>query len=337
MIKNIAIVGAGGFGLAISKLLCSYKKYNLILWSALKEEIDSLKKYKENKQLLPNILINTDEIFLTNNIEDLKNSEIIIFAVASNFTRQVAKKIAPNLKKDAIIINASKGLEEKSFKRLSEVIYEETKLEKIVALSGPSHAEEIAKLMPTTIVAACQNINLAKEVQKILNSSYFRVYVNEDIIGVEIAAALKNIIAIAVGICEGFKLGDNAKAALITRGLAEITRLGLFLGAKKETFSGLSGIGDLIVTCTSLHSRNKKAGFLIGNGMNIKKALKTINKTVEGYFATKIVYELAKKEKISMPIIEQLYEILYEEKDIGSSIKILMNRTAKNENEIIRV
>ena len=291
MIKNIAIVGAGGFGLAISKLLCSYKKYNLILWSALEEEINNLRKYKENKKLLPNILINTDEIFLTNNIEDLKNSEIIIFAVASNFIRQVAKKIAPNLKKDAIIINASKGLEEKSFKRLSEVIYEETKLEKIVALSGPSHAEEIAKLMPTTIVAACQNIDLAKEVQKILNSSYFRVYVNEDIIGVEIAAALKNIIAIAVGICEGFKLGDNAKAALITRGLAEITRLGLFLGAKKETFSGLSGIGDLIVTCTSLHSRNKKAGFLIGNGMNIKKALKTVNKTVEGYFATKIVYE----------------------------------------------
>ena len=337
MIKNIAIVGAGGFGLAISKLLCSYKKFNLVLWSALEEEIYNLKKYKENKQLLPNILIDTDEIFLTNDVKDLKNAEIIIFAVASSFIRQVAKKIAPILKKDAIIINASKGLEEKSFKRLSEVIYEETRLENIVVLSGPSHAEEIAKLMPTTIVAACYNVHLAKKVQEILNSSYFRVYVNEDVVGVEIAAALKNIIALAVGICEGFKLGDNAKAALITRGLAEIAKLGIFLGAKKETFAGLSGIGDLIVTCTSLHSRNKRAGILIGKGTSVEKALKTVNKTVEGYYATKTVYELAKKEKISMPITEELYEILYENKDIGSSIKTLMNRTAKNENEIIWV
>ncbi len=337
MIKNIAIVGAGGFGLAISKLLCSYKKFNLVLWSALEEEIYNLKKYKENKRLLPNILINTDEIFLTNDVKDLKNAEIIIFAVASNFIRQVAKKIAPILKKDVIIVNASKGMEEKSFKRLSEVIYEETKIENIVVLSGPSHAEEIAKLMPTTIVAACQNIHLAKKVQEILNSSYFRVYVNEDVVGVEIAAALKNIIALAVGICEGFKLGDNAKAALITRGLAEIAKLGIFLGAKKETFAGLSGLGDLIVTCTSLHSRNKRAGILIGEGISVEKALKTVNKTVEGYYATKTVYELARKEKISMPITEELYEILYENKDIGSSIKTLMNRTAKNENKIIWV
>lgn len=337
MTKKIAIIGAGGFGLAISKLLCSYKKYNIVLWSALKEEIDDLKKYKENRKLLPNVLINTDEIFLTSDAKNLKDSEIVIFAVASNFVREVAKKIAPNLKKDAIIINASKGLEEKTFKRLSEVIYEETKLEKIVVLSGPSHAEEISKLMLTTIVAASQNIFLAKTVQNILNSPYFRVYVNEDVIGVEIAAALKNIIALAVGVCEGFKLGDNAKAALITRGLAEIKRLGIFLGAKKETFAGLSGIGDLIVTCTSLHSRNKKAGLLIGKGMKVREALKTVNKTVEGYFATKTVYELAKKEKINMPITEQLYKILYEKKEIKSSIEALMNRSAKNENEILFV
>lgn len=333
MKTKIAILGAGSFGTAIAKLICSYEKYDIILWSAVKEEIEEIKKNKENIKYLPNIKIDTEKIILTTDNLLLKNADIVIFAVASKYVRSVAKNISGYIKKDAIIVNVAKGLEQESFKRLSQVIYEETNSKKIVALCGPSHAEEIAKFIPTTIVASCEDLKIAEYVQEILNSSIFRVYVNEDIIGVEIAAALKNIIALAVGICDGLNLGDNTKAALMTRGLFEIARVGVFLGAKEKTFLGLAGIGDLIVTCTSEHSRNKKAGFLIGKGVEVLKALEKVNMVVEGYYATKAAYEFSNINNIYMPITKELYEILYENKDIKNSIKSLMNRKTKHEYE----
>lgn len=333
MKTKIAILGAGSFGTAIAKLICSYEKYDIILWSVVKEEIEEIKKNKENIKYLPNIKIDTEKIILTTDNLLLKNADIIIFAVASKYVRSVAKSISKYIKKDAIIVNVAKGLEQESFKRLSQVIYEETNSKKIVALCGPSHAEEIAKFIPTTIVASCEDLKIAEYIQEILNSSIFRVYVNEDIIGVEIAAALKNIIALAVGICDGLNLGDNTKAALMTRGLFEIARVGVFLGAKEKTFLGLAGIGDLIVTCTSEHSRNKKAGFLIGKGIEISKALEKVNMVVEGYYATKAAYEFSNVNNIYMPITKELYEILYEKKDIKMSIKSLMSRKTKHEYE----
>ncbi len=333
MVKKIGILGAGSFAIAISKLLSSYDDYEIVLWSALEEEISNIKKDKQNVKFLPGIELNLNKVYLTTKIKDLNDLDMIIFAVSSKYVRSVAKKISNNINENTLIVNVAKGLEEKTFKRLSEVIFEETKSENIVVLSGPSHAEEIARFIPTTIVASSKNVVLAEKVQNILNSSFFRVYVNEDVIGVEIAAALKNIIAIAVGICDGLKLGDNPKAALITRGLIEIARFGIFMGAKPTTFAGLSGIGDLIVTCTSLHSRNRKAGFLIGGGLKVEDALKKVNMTVEGYFATKIAYEFSKLKKISMPITEQLYKILYENGSVTNAIESLMNRKAKHEYE----
>ena len=333
MIKKIGILGAGSFGIAIAKMLSSYENYEITLWSAVEKEIYNIKNNEENAKLLPGVKLNLNRIFLSYDVKDLSNLDYFVFAVSSKYVREVVKKVSSKIKKGAILINVAKGLEKETFKRLSEVIFEETKSENIVVLSGPSHAEEIAKFLPTTVVVASKNIYLAEKIQKMLSSSFFRVYVNEDVVGVEIAAALKNIIAIAVGICDGLNLGDNSKAALITRGLVEIARLGVFLGAKPTTFAGLAGVGDLIVTCTSLHSRNKKAGFLIGSGFKIEDALKKVNMTVEGYYATKIAYELSKLKKINMPIVEQLYRILYENEDIKNSIKNLMNREAKHEYE----
>ncbi len=333
MKTKIAILGAGSFGTAIAKLICSYEKYDVILWSAIEEEIEEIKKNKENIKYLPNVKINTEKIFLTTDNLVLKSADIIIFAVASKYVRNVAKNISRYIQKDVIIVNVAKGLEQASFKRLSQVIYEETNSKRIVALCGPSHAEEIARFIPTTIVASCKNLKIAEYIQEILNSNSFRVYVNEDIIGVEIAAALKNIIALAVGICDGLGLGDNTKAALMTRGLFEIARLGVYLGAKEKTFLGLAGIGDLVVTCTSEHSRNKKAGFLIGKGVEISKALEKVNMVVEGYYATKAAYEFSNTSNIYMPITKELYEILYRKKDIKMSIASLMNRKTKHEYE----
>ncbi len=328
---KIAIIGAGSFGTALAKLFSIYDNIKIILWSALIEEIEEIKKNQENKKKLPGIKLDLSKITITSDIKSLNDVDLVIFAVASKYTRQVARKVCLEIDKKAIIISASKGMEEESFKRLSTVIFEETKSKQIAVLSGPSHAEEIAKHIPTAVVVSSSNFEISQKVQKILNSSIFRVYVNNDVIGVEIAATVKNIIAIAAGLCDGLNLGDNAKAVIITRGLVEMKRLGIFLGAKPTTFSGLAGMGDLIATCTSLHSRNKMAGFLIAKGTKPTDALKKINMIVEGYYATKIIYNIAKKENISMPITEQLYKILYEGQEIKKSIDNLMSRSTKNE------
>ncbi|MEG2597138.1 MAG: NAD(P)H-dependent glycerol-3-phosphate dehydrogenase, partial [Oscillospiraceae bacterium] len=239
------------------------------------------------------------------------------------------------LAKDTVVASVAKGLENGTHKRLSEVIEEEIPHHPIVILSGPSHAEEIARGVPTTIVAASKCRNSAEYIQDTLSNKTLRIYVSDDVIGVGLGGALKNIIAVCAGICDGLELGDNAKAALMTRGLAEIARLGVAMGADRETFSGLAGIGDLIVTCTSMHSRNRRTGILIGQGLSPDEAVERVGMTVEGCIATQSAHELAKEKGVSMPIVEQLYDVLYGHKDIKQVISNLMERPKRHENEKI--
>lgn len=328
---KIGILGAGGFGTSLA-VICDQSGHDVTLWSAVKSEIDDIHQHGENKRLLPGIPVNP-QINLTTEISDIATCEIVIFAVASVWVRSIAKTTAPHLKVGAVLVNVAKGFEDGSLKRLSQVIGEEIPDHPFVALSGPSHAEEIARGVPTTIVAASTDQKAAEYVQATLTTKNLRIYVNDDIIGVEFGGGLKNIIALCAGICDGLDLGDNSKAALMTRGIAEISRLGIAMGGKAETFGGLSGIGDLIVTCTSMHSRNRRAGILIGKGMPAQQAIEKIGMTVEGYIATKIGYDLAKKYKVPMPITEQLYHVLYEGKDSYQALVELMGRPMRNESE----
>lgn len=333
MIK-FTVLGAGSFGIALSKLIASNKNFEVTLWSAVENEISELKLNGENVRYLPGIKFLKNEVNLTTNLKDISSSNFVIFAVASPFIRKVARMVSEFLPKNCIIANIAKGLEGESFKRMSQVISEEIKCDDgLVVLSGPSHAEEIAKFIPTTVVAASENLKAAELLQKTLSSAVFRIYVNSDLIGVELGGALKNIIALAVGICDGLGLGSNTKAALMTRGIAEIGRLGVALGAKSQTFAGLSGVGDLIVTCTSLHSRNKRAGILIGKGESVKTALKEIGMVVEGFNATGVAFKLSNKLKVYMPIVSELYKVLYENKDAKDAINVLMKRPVKHEYE----
>lgn len=259
---------------------------------------------------------------------------MIILAVPSFALKEVLEKYGGFIGNGKTIVNVSKGIDEDSLLRLSQIIKKElNKNENIVVLSGPSHAEEVARGMPTTLVAASESLRAAEYVQETLTNPDFRIYTNSDVIGVEIGGALKNIIALATGVCDGLKLGDNTKAALMTRGLTEMARLGVAMGANKDTFAGLSGLGDLIVTCTSMHSRNRRCGILIGEGVPAEEAVKKIGMTVEGYHATKTAYKLAKKFNVEMPITHQCYKILFENRKPMDSIKMLMQRPSNHEGE----
>lgn len=332
--QKIAILGAGGFGTALAKHF-SDKGQQVILWSAVKRELEDIQEHHENTKLLPAIPLNLDLIHLTENLNDINEAFVVIFAVASPWVGSIAMESASHIKKDALVVNVAKGFEENSFKRLSEIIQAAVPGNPVIALSGPSHAEEIARRIPTTIVAASENLKAAQQIQEIFSSPYFRVYVNDDVIGVEYGGALKNIIALCAGICDGLELGDNTKAALMTRGIAEIARLGIAAGAKRETFAGLSGIGDLIVTCTSMYSRNRRAGILIGQGKSAQEAIKEIGMTVEGYIAARVGVKLAQKYDVSMPITEQLYQVLYHGADTNQAIENLMGRPARKEADLL--
>ncbi len=329
---KIGILGAGGFGTALA-VLTQAMGHEVTLWSAVEKELSEILEYGENKRLLPGILVPISDINITGNENDLLDCELLIFAVSSIWVRSVAKFIAPYVNENAIVANVAKGFEQESLKRLTQVLQEELPNNSIVALSGPSHAEEIARGVPTAIVAASKDIKSAEKVQQLCSALNLRIYVNDDVVGVEYGGALKNIIALAAGICDGMNLGDNTKAALMTRGITEIGRLGVAAGAKTETFAGLSGIGDLIVTCTSMHSRNRRAGILIGQGKTPEQAVEDVGMTVEGYLATKAAMELAEKYKVSMPITEQLYETLFCDTDVKSALNNLMNRPVCNESK----
>lgn len=327
---KIAVLGSGGFGTSLAVLAHRYG-HEVTLWSKFPEEINSIRKYGENKKLLPGVPVDLS-IKLTSDLGDLSSAELVIFAVPSFAVRQTAKDIRPSLPSHPVVANVGKGLEAHSHKRLSEVIKEELPDCSVVALSGPSHAEEIARGVPTTIVAASQDTRAAAYVQDTLMNATLRIYVNEDILGVELGGALKNIIALCAGILDGLGLGDNAKAALMTRGIAEISRLGVAMGARIETFSGLTGIGDLIVTCTSMHSRNRRAGILIGEGLTATEAVERVG-TVEGYNVASTAWELACEKKVRMPILEQLVAILQDDLSPRQALDNLMGRPKRHEME----
>ena len=330
--KKVVVLGAGSWGTALSMVL-SGKGYEVFLWEVLKEKAEEIEKTRENKKFLPSIKLN-DNIHVVNDKEDiLKDIEYVVCSVPSQVLRSVVKEFIPQLTKNHIIINTAKGLEMSTGLRLSEVLKEELPKEyhdNIVVLSGPTHAEEVAVGLPTTIVASGK-LEIAKKVQELFNCENFRVYASEDMIGVEIGGAVKNCLAIGAGIADGMGFGDNTKAALITRGIAEIIRYGKANGAKEITFSGLSGIGDLIVTCASKHSRNRHVGEMLGKGKSLEEILSEMVMIAEGVPTVKAVYTNAKKLNVSMPIIEGIYSVLYENVDGRQVVVDLMNRASKEE------
>lgn len=332
--KSIAILGAGTWGIALAKMLKNTGK-QVTVWSALPNEIEELKKTNIHPKL-PNVKLPLGIDYTADLEEALNDKDIIMFAVPSVFVRDTAKKCKNYIKDNQIIVDVAKGIESDTLMTLTQVINDEIKNDtvKYASLSGPTHAEEVSLDMPTTIVSACSDIEVAKLVQDFFSSSFMRVYTNTDIKGIEICGALKNIIALATGISRGLGYGDNATAALITRGLAELSRLGKSVGCSPYTFSGLTGMGDLIVTCTSLHSRNNNAGFLIGQGLSVNEAVKKVGMVVEGINALPAAVKLAKKYGVDMPIIFAVNEVVNGNESPQNAVNSLLNRELKAEVEL---
>ncbi|MBP1535353.1 MAG: NAD(P)-dependent glycerol-3-phosphate dehydrogenase [Ruminococcus sp.] len=327
---SITILGSGGFGLSLA-IMCDNAGHDVTVWSKFQDEIDTIKRTGELKSKLPGVLVNKT-IKLTTDISSVKGKDLVLVGIPSNFVRSVCEEAAPYIEKNTIIVNTAKGLEAGTLKTMTQVEKECFPENTIALLTGPSHAEEVARGIPTTVCTACEDRDAANFIQQTLSNDTFRVYVNDDVMGCEIGGSLKNVIALAAGVCDGLGLGDNTKAALMTRGIREIARLGIAMGADSATFAGLSGIGDLIVTCCSMHSRNRRAGILIGQGVDPAEAVRQVG-TVEGYTCTKNAYELAKKIGVEIPITEQLAGVLFNGTPVKDTIKKLMGRPSKNETE----
>ena len=326
---KIGILGAGTWGTALARMLANDGN-EVVVWSAIESEVKTL----DEKRAHPNLvgMKIPEAIKFTGNIEEAcKDMEIVVFAVPSVFVRSVANKAKPYVSKDTIIADVAKGIELETLKTMTEVIADELGDVRLVALSGPTHAEEVAKDMPTTIVSASRDYDAAKTVQSVFSNNVMRVYANSDILGVELCGALKNIIALAAGISSGLGYGDNAKAAIITRGAAEMARLGMALGCDIQTFYGLAGVGDLIVTCTSVHSRNNRAGFLIGRGHSPKRAIDEVGMVVEGMNALPAAVELAGKYGVDMPIISAVNDVVNKGANPEEVVANLMKREYKIE------
>ncbi|MCR4788212.1 MAG: NAD(P)H-dependent glycerol-3-phosphate dehydrogenase [Lachnospiraceae bacterium] len=332
---KVSVIGAGSWGCALAHLL-ENNAQEVTVWSCIEDEIKMLKEFHEQKDKLPGVKL-SDKTAFTGDLESaIKDKDVLILAVPSPFTRSTSKSMASFVKEGQIIVNVAKGIEEATLMTLSQVIEEEIPQAEVCVLSGPSHAEEVGKLLPTTIVVGTKKKETAVYLQNIFMSDVFRVYISSDMIGIELGAALKNVVALAAGIADGLGYGDNTKAALITRGMAEITRLGIVMGGRIETFYGLSGIGDLIVTCASMHSRNRRAGILIGKGASYEEAMKEVNQVVEGVYAAKAGLKLAQKHNVTMPIIEQVNRVLFEGVSPREAVGELMVREKKVENLDIR-
>lgn len=327
---NISIIGAGSWGLALACLL-NENGHVVKVWSRNKEEVNEINNNHRLTKYLPDLKIPKDIIAFDNVGECLENSQMIVLAVPSIAVRECSKMILQYID-NQIIVNVAKGIEAGTLKRLSEVIGEEVgKDKRIAVLSGPSHAEEVAKCMPTVVAVASEEKEVCEIVSDVFMNEYFRVYPNDDLLGVEIGGALKNVVALCAGVSDGLGFGDNTKAGLITRGLAEITRLGVAMGGRKETFAGLTGLGDLVVTCASVHSRNHRAGELIGQGYTPKDAVNEVKMVVEGVNTAKAGLELGKKYNVEMPIIEQACKVLFENKEPRTAVLELMMRNKKYE------
>ena len=328
--QKIAVLGAGSWGNTLAILLC--KRFNVTMWEFNPEIAKALNNDRENKIFLKGINF-PDNLFVTNNLKEaIDDSFMVVFAVPSFAIRPLANNCRELIKENQILVSVIKGLEDKTFLRMSEIIDSVIPNKKgVVALSGPTHAEEVSRGIPTTIVAACNDLDIAAEVQKTFMTDSFRVYTNDDIIGVEISAAAKNVIAIVAGISDGIGFGDNTKAAIITRGLAEIIRLGKKIGASEKTFSGLAGIGDLIVTCQSRHSRNRYVGEELGKGRDIDDILSNMTMVAEGVKNCESLYNYALSLDVEMPFTETLYKIIYQKASVKSELKSLMGRKEKYE------
>lgn len=331
---KITVLGAGSWGIALTKLL-SINGHEVIVWSIDPEEISMLKEYSQHKTKLPGVILPGTVEYTTDIEASLSEAELVVMAVPSPFVRSTAEKAAPYIKEGQIIVNVAKGIEDSSLKRLSQVINEEIPQAKIAVLSGPSHAEEVGKELPTTVVVGAADKELAQTVQDIFMNDFFRVYISPDVIGIELGGAVKNVIALAAGIADGLGCGDNTKAALITRGIYELTSLGVAMGGKAETFSGLSGTGDLIVTCASVHSRNRRAGFLMGQGYSYQEAMDEVKMVVEGVYSAKAALKLASLYEVEMPIVEEVNKILFEDLPAKEALKNLLTRDKKKESSTL--
>ena len=332
--KKIGVIGAGSFGTALATVLAG-KGHDVTVWARKREQVENIIQTRENSHYLPGVKL-PDKIKFTDNLKEAAaDKDYLLFAVPAQSFRGVIKEAAEYFDHSVPVINVAKGIEKGTLLRLSQVSEEIMPDIKYVALSGPSHAEEVARQLPTTVAVAGTDHDLAMEIQEIFFTDRFRVYTNEDLAGVELGGALKNIIALGAGISDGLGFGDNAKAAMMTRGITEMTRLGLTMGADMKTFSGLTGIGDLIVTCTSMHSRNRRCGILIGKGVNPDEATHRIGMVVEGISTAEAAYALAQRYNIDMPITESIYKVIHGEMDARSAVSYLMGREMKNEMHII--
>lgn len=328
--KNVAVLGSGSWGTALAVMLAN-NGHTVMIWTRREEMAERLRVERENKQYLPNIPLPEGIGVTSDRAEAVSGAEIVIFAVPSRAVTQTAKDFAPLLSKEQVLVNVAKGLEEGTLRRLSLVLEEAIPQCEVCVLSGPSHAEEVAKGIPTTCLLASENEEVSKMIQKEFMNLSFRLYTNTDVIGVEVGAALKNVMALAAGMSDGLGFGDNTKAALMTRGIAEMARLGMEMGGKMETFAGLSGIGDLIVTCTSMHSRNRRAGILLGQGKSLEETLAEVQMVVEGVNTVQTATQLAERYHVEMPITEAIYEVLFDGKDARQAVLELMGRDGKAE------
>lgn len=326
---KISILGGGSWGIALAVLLHN-NGHQVTIWSALENEIDMLQENHEHK-MLPGVKLPEDMIFTTDDKEAVEGKDLLVMAVASSYTRQTAHRFSPLVLKGQKIVNVAKGIEENTLMTLSEIIEQEIPWADVAVMSGPSHAEEVGRGLPTTIVVGAKSKSTAEYIQNLFMNEVFRVYISPDVLGIELGGSLKNVVALAAGIADGLGYGDNTKAALITRGITEIARLGTAMGGKFETFCGLTGIGDLIVTCASMHSRNRRAGILIGQGRTYKEAMDEVQMVVEGVYSAKAAMGLAAKYGVQLPIIEQVNAVLFEDKSAAAAVKDLMLRDKKLE------
>lgn len=328
---RISILGMGGWGTALA-VMFDKNGHDVTLWSMFEREVEDIRRDGENTRLLPGVPVPSG-IRLTTDLAAAADADITVFAVPSFAVRETARKYRAFTQPGKVVVNVAKGLEEDSLKRLSQALGEELPQSRVVVLSGPSHAEEVSRGIPTAVVVASACKEAALAAQDFFMNPEFRIYANPDLVGVELGGALKNVIALAAGVCDGLRLGDNTKAALMTRGITEMARLGVAMGGNAQTFAGLAGIGDLIVTCTSMHSRNRRAGILIGEGCPPDEAVKKIGMTVEGYQTTRAAYRLAESCGVEMPIVTECWNVLYQGKDPMTAIRDLMSRKKKHEIE----
>ena len=328
---KVAVIGAGSWGTALAKVLHTNGS-QVTVWSIVEAEIAMLRERHEHVDKLPGVKLPEDMEFTTDLKAAVEDKEYLILAVPSVFTRSTAKSMAPFVKAGQIIVCVAKGIEENTLMTLSDIVEEEVPAAEVAVMCGPSHAEEVGVGLPTTVVAGAKKRKVAEGVQDIFMNEVFRVYTSPDVLGMELGGSLKNVIALAAGMADGLGYGDNTKAALITRGITEMSRLAIKMGAKAETLSGLTGIGDLIVTCASVHSRNRKAGYLMGQGKSMEEAMKEVNMVVEGVYSAKAAAKLAQKYEVPMPIVDEINKVLFEGKDPKQAVDDLMLRESKIEN-----